>query len=117
MGQKSIDFDDRTIKIDGLEFRETPGLFQLILSHKSSFNEADRKDYGYLLEPTNFYRNPNGVLKSPGNIKYHGVLRPLFILSKHRYSAALSSHTQLRRSYLWADTGLVYKNTPLKNVY
>lgn len=112
LGTKELDFNLKTagIKMDGMEFKGTPGLYQLIFYNEPHYNQEDIKQYKHLLEMSGVHRKANGALKFTGSMKYNKIIRPLF--TGHQTPPSSRSRT-------WQGTGLdlVYNRSPIEYVY
>ena len=83
IGDKPINIKDDNIIIEGVEYRGTPGLSELIMSDKPQyFTEKDFINYGDLLIQTNaIYQknNPNqNKPKSSKSYKWSRIIKPIW---------------------------------------
>ena len=81
IGDKQIKIKDDNIIIDGVEYKGTPGLWELIISDEpQNFTEEDFLNYGNLLIKTNAIiqkNNPNKP-KSSRSYKWSNIIRPIW---------------------------------------
>ena len=87
IGDKKIKIKDDNIIIDGVEYKGTPGLWELIMSDDpQNFTEGDFHNYGELLINTNAIpqkRNPNRP-KSSTSPKWTKIVSPVWKEIKRR---------------------------------
>ena len=80
-GDKEIKIKDDNIIIDGVEYKGTPGLWELIISDEpQNYTEEDFLNYGNLLIKTNAIRqkiNPNKP-KSSRSYKWKKLIKPIW---------------------------------------
>ena len=81
IGDKKIKIKDDNIIIDGVEYKGTPGLWELIMSNDpQNFTEEDFHNYGELLINTNAIpqeKNPNKP-RSSTSPKWAKIVRPIW---------------------------------------
>ena len=81
IGDKVIKIKDDNIIIDGVEYKGTPGLWELIITDKpQNFTEKDFDNYGNLLLQTNAItqeKNPNKP-RSSGSYKWLNIVSPIW---------------------------------------
>ena len=83
IGDKPIIIKGDNIIIEGVEYRGTPGLWELIMSEQpQNFTEEDFVNYGYLLIQTNtIYHNNNpnqNKPKSSKSYKWKNLIKPIW---------------------------------------
>ena len=87
IGDKKIKIKDDNIIIDGVEYKGTPGLWELIMSNEpQNFTEEDFHNYGELLINTNAIpqeKNPNKP-RSSTSPKWGKIVRPVWEEIKRR---------------------------------
>ena len=87
IGDKEIKIKDDNIIIDGVEYKGTPGLWELIISdNPQNFTEEDFQNYGELLMNTNAIpqkKNPNKP-RSSSSPKWAKIARPIWEEVKKR---------------------------------
>ena len=87
IGDKKIKIKDDNIIIDGVEYKGTPGLWELIMSNDpQNFTEEDFHNYGELLINTNAIpqeKNPNKP-RSSTSPKWAKIVRPIWREVKKR---------------------------------
>ena len=87
IGDKKIKIKDDNIIIDGVEYKGTPGLWELIMSDKpQNFTEEDFQNYGELLINTNAIpqkKNPNKP-RSSSSPKWTKIVNPIWEEVKKR---------------------------------
>ena len=83
LGDKEVNFNGDNIIIDGVEYKGTPGLWQLITSKKpldGSYNPNDFKVYSDIMQRTNAIRsekNPSRPKLNTGP-KWRGILKSIW---------------------------------------
>lgn len=83
MGSKLIDIDDDDIIIDGVRYRGTPGLYELIFMNIPNdfiYSQEDLHVYAQILAVTNAHRinySSQGRVKSNRGIKYKTIISKL----------------------------------------
>ena len=87
IGDKKIKIKDDNIIIDGVEYKGTPGLWELIMSNDpQNFTEEDFQNYGELLMNTNAIpqeKNPNKP-RSSSSPKWVKIVSPIWEEVKKR---------------------------------
>ena len=77
----NVDSDD-TIIIDGVRYKDTPGLYELIFKKipNAIYTENDKRTYKHILLMTNAHRRDNNArmpIKSNKGHKYKNIIAPL----------------------------------------
>lgn len=105
LGNKFIDFDKKNarISVGDVQFKGTPGLYQLLFYKDPHHNEEDRKAYFNLLDLTNVHRTSNNRLKHSRLLKYQEVIQPHFQTYRSRAKTT--------------GSGLTYNEKPIEYVY
>lgn len=106
LGNKVINFNKKNgyISVGDVEFKATPGLYQLLFYKDPSYNKEDEKKYLNLLDLTNVHRRSDKRLKSSRLSKYQDIIQPNFQVEA-RSRTKTSGH------------GLIYNEKPIEYVY
>ena len=87
IGDKEIKIKDDNIIIDGVEYKGTPGLWELIITDEpQNYTEKDFDNYGNLLIQTNAITQKNNPNKprSSGSYKWSNIIKPIWKEVKKR---------------------------------
>lgn len=96
LGSHLVLLKDTHLKVNGCNYKLTPGLNELLFKKTPNLNiitEDDKRNYKILLLETNAHRrdfNPNKPIKSNKGKKYLYIIKPLFKLSKPRTISSAS---------------------------
>ena len=89
LGNKKFDVDTGdTIIIDGVRYKGTPGLYELIfkkIPNDAIYTENDKQTYKHILLMMNAHRRDNNVrmpIKSNKGHKYKNIIVPLLVIHK-----------------------------------
>lgn len=106
LGNKVINFNKKNgyISVGDVEFKATPGLYQLLFYKDPSYNKEDKKRYLNLLDLTDVHRRSDKRLKSSRLSKYQDIIQPNF-------------QVEARSRAKTSGYGLIYNDKPIEYVY
>lgn len=106
LGNKVINFNKKNgyISVGDVEFKATPGLYQLLFYKDPRYNKEDEKTYLNLLDLTNAHRRSDKRLKFSRMPKYQDIIQPNF-------------QVEARSRVKLSGKGLIYNDKPTEYVY
>lgn len=113
LGKSLFEIDEKEILIDGIRYKGTAGLFELIFkSRPTGYTKRDELSYKDILNRTSVHRrnhNPQGQVKGSRSYKYINIIQPLTF--RHR---AASAREPLGHGL---PNSLIVDDKPLQYVY